>query len=280
MERNRICKYCGKSFWTRRPEQLYCSRSCANSVSGQSRGQKIAAKPTVSVWACGAGVDSTAIALLICLGRLPKPDYAIMADCGHEEARTWQHVREVLQPKLAAVGVNLQIIPSAEWTGSTDPLDGDFVRIPAYFRKPDGSVGKMGTRCNTEWKVNVARRWLRSQGVERCENWVGMDAGEDRRAVPSGRSWVTNRFPLRELDITRENAMWLIGHHGWPQPFKTSCYFCPQQSNAQWCRLRRDQPAEWEKAVALDERLRTVRPDVYLHRSCIPLACTASTGGG
>jgi len=34
------------------------------------------------VWASGGGVQSTAIAALIVLGRLPKPDLAVIADTG------------------------------------------------------------------------------------------------------------------------------------------------------------------------------------------------------
>ena len=40
----------------------------------------------------GAGVQSTAIALLIAEGRLPKPDVAIFADTGWEPAAVYQQV--------------------------------------------------------------------------------------------------------------------------------------------------------------------------------------------
>jgi hypothetical protein len=66
-------------------------------------------------WSCGGGTQSCAIGVLICEGRLPKPDFAGIADTGHEMPTTWQYFDAVLKPKLAAVGVEIVRIKMQDW---------------------------------------------------------------------------------------------------------------------------------------------------------------------
>src|SRR5437762_1610419 len=44
-----------------------------------------------------------------------------------------------------------------------------------------------------------------------CDMWIGISADESaKRCKPSQEAWVTNRYPLRELGLTREGcAPWL-----------------------------------------------------------------------
>ena len=45
--------------------------------------------------------------------------------------------------------------------------------------------------------------------------WIGISAEENaRRCKPSHEGWVTNRYPLRELGMTRVDcASWLLEHY-------------------------------------------------------------------
>ena len=55
---------------------------------------------------------------------------------------------------------------------------------------------------------------------------------------------------------------------GWPEPPRSRCYHCPNQSDSEWAELT---PGEWEEACRLDESIRLVDPHAYLHRSGRPL---------
>jgi len=222
-------------------------------------------------WSCGGGVDSTAIAVLICTGKLPKPDLAIMVDVGYEKKSTWEHVLGTLVPRLDEVGVKLEIVETRKYTdnGLIDPQGR--VAIPAYRKNVDGSVSKMHTWCNGKWKAQVTRRWLREQGVRRVEQWLGMAADETRRARPSDRAWIVHRWPLIEMGLTREGCCHAIGCAGWPMPPRTSCYLCPQQSNREWQQMAEHEAEEFAKAQEAERWIQERHKNVFLHSKCEPI---------
>lgn len=266
----KLCKNCGKEFTTNRSARDYCGYSCSNQVTARNRERNKISGELTTVWSCGGGVESTAIAALIYSGVLPKPDIALMTDCGYERKSTWDHVYGTLKPKLAEVGVDLKIVKTTDYSNS-NIFDGDHLLLPAYSNA-GGKRVKFHTHCNSDWKLRVAKRFLREQGVKNCQNWVGISLDEIRRARGgSAKRWFAIRYPLIEQSMTREDCLWYIGHIGWPRPPKTSCYFCPQQTDSEWLKMKNTAPDEWDKAVELDEYIRTIKPDTYLHRTLKPL---------
>ena len=68
----------------------------------------------------------------------------------------------------------------------------------------------------------------------------------------------------------------MVAEEGLPEPRKSSCVFCPYHSDAFWLDLRANYPAEWARAVTIDEAIRDMsasgaKSPVYLHRSLKPL---------
>ncbi len=266
-----LCAKCKKPFMSARRARQYCSYTCSNAVTAVAReAAKLKGKPT-TVWSCGGGVQSTAVAVLIEQGKLPKPDYALITDNGWEKSSTWEYVNEHLSPRLEAFGVRLHIVKSADYVDTSLLDHGDYVRIPAYHLS-EGKVGKLKTICSGLWKGKVARKWMREQGIKRADNWLGMSIDEQRRARPSTLKWVQLRYPLIDLGINREDCLWLINDAGWPRPPRTSCYLCPQQDDASWLRLQTQYPDDWERAVEAERAIQKQRPDIYLHNSAVPLS--------
>lgn len=265
------CAACGQMYKTYRPASRYCSLPCANRVIAQVREDSRVVGTRTTVWSCGGGVQSTAIAAMIREGRIPKPDLALMTDTGYERDATMEHVRMRLIPELAQVGVTLHILKTTDY-GSNALMDKDgFVAIPAYKRGADGEVVKLGTRCSMKWKLATTFRWLHQQGVKIAENWVGISSDEARRARVSDRRWITLRYPLVEMGLSREDCLWLIANHGWPQPHRTSCVFCPQQNDASWAFTKGRYPQEWARVIAAEAMIQQSAPQVYLHRSLQPI---------
>ncbi|MFA5385638.1 MAG: hypothetical protein WC364_13465, partial [Eubacteriales bacterium] len=198
----KICKGCGKSFKTNRNAREYCGHPCSNSAIAKEREAKKLDVPIATVWSCGGGVDSTAIAVLIYTGRLPKPDLAVMTDCGYEKTTTWDYVYGVLIPKMKEVGVNLQIIKTLDYSNNDLFDKSGHLVVPAHAMI-DSKPTKLKTHCNQNWKVRPMQRWLREQGIKRCENWIGIAADEVKRARPSTLQWFQLRYPLVEQDFAR-----------------------------------------------------------------------------
>ena len=77
------------------------------------------------------------------------------------------------------------------------------------------------------WPLIGRRRGQRHNTPPFCEMWIGISAEENaRRCKPSHEGWVTNRYPLRELGMTRVDcASWLFEHYQIVVP-KSACVGC------------------------------------------------------
>lgn len=220
------------------------------------------------VWSCGGGTQSAAIAALIVMGRLSPPDLAVMVDTEREKSATWTYANAVLIPELAHVGVRLEVVPKSEFaTVDLYGLNGDLL-LPAYTA--DG--GKMGGFCSNEWKRRVVMRWLRSKGVESCRAWIGYSTDEKKRVKAPREKWIQDWYPLIEMGLSRPECRGVVAQAYWPPPPRSACYICPHMGNAEWRDIRDNAPADFAKAIRVDEMIREEDSNVFLHRSGRPLA--------
>lgn len=232
--------------------------------------------PKLQVWSCGGGTQSTAIAVLIIQGKLPKPDLCVIADTGRETRKTWEYLDQYTNPALAQVGLEVIRIPSARWSyhGIKIQYSKTTVAIPAYSTL-NGPISKMPNFCTRNWKIDAILRWLsESLGVtkSKARMWLGFSR-EEPRAIKAmanedhakGLTWL----PLVEhLAVTRRQAIQIVTDFGWPEPPRSACWMCPNHSDHEWRLLP---PDELQKAIDFDRDLRVLDEDAFLHRSCLPL---------
>lgn len=266
-----ICEQCGKEFFSERSKRKYCSVKCAGIANGKKRAD---ANIEISdiVFSSGGGVQSTAIAVLIARGVLPRPRLGVMVDVGLECKHTLDYMRKITIPRLADVGVPMEIIDAQQYT-DVSVVDADgLVRIPAYRINQDLSVDKFRTYCNGAWKVAVTKRIMKDRGIDACVNWVGISTDERRRArggASSKRFRV--EYPLISLGMSRDDCVQIIRDAGWPMPERSACFCCPSRSDKEWAVMRYKHPEDFERACAVDREIRARVPGVFLHRSCKPL---------
>jgi hypothetical protein len=235
------------------------------------------------VWSCGGGTQSCAIAALIVQGKLPKPDFSVIADTGYETRATWEYMDAVLVPELRKVGVELTRITVAEFGGKAKGdlfwpgLDIPQPLIPA-FTTQFGSVGKMSNFCTGKWKVEPVERWgSKAHGITESMivRWIGFSRDEQTRIVrmQAGKVFKDGgiRFPLVELGFDRRSAIKLVEDMGWPTPPRSACWMCPNKSDHEWRLEIKERPDEFAKACELEREIHKVDPDAWLHRSCVPL---------
>lgn len=53
------------------------------------------------IFSYGGGRNSVAATVLIAQGRLPVPDYVVIADTGREAQSTWDYLEDIARPLLA-----------------------------------------------------------------------------------------------------------------------------------------------------------------------------------
>jgi hypothetical protein len=278
----------------------------------------------------GAGVQSTALALMAARGELPLPEAAIFADTGWESAATYAHLewltgvlRDVLPVHVVrkqrrdggaahirddALGVVAGRLPRMatppvfvkglrEYNPCPIPAQqekfvrhvggaANFVVMPLFARSFTGKTSQLKRQCTGEYKVEPIIRKTRElvgrrRGARRTqppfvEMWLGISADEKpTRCKPSREPWIANRWPLRELGMTRRDCeRWLLDHYGLRVP-KSACIGCPFHDDRLWREIKLRRPDEWADAVAFDRairRLPMVQGECYVHRSCVPLA--------
>jgi hypothetical protein len=227
----------------------------------------------MQVWANGGGTQSAAIAALIELGRLPKPDLAIMADTEREKSETWAYMDAVIRPSLIRSGVELAIVPKSEFaTCDLYSTNGKRILLPGFTNLND--VGKLTGYCSGEWKREVIARYLRSLGVELCTVWFGISLDEIKRVRTPRNGWMKHSYPLIfDVPMRRQDCIALVcDEMGWPMPPRSSCWMCPNMGDSEWRDMKQHWPDDFARAVAVEAELRTKDEHFYLHRSCKPLA--------
>ena len=248
-------------------------------------------KPTV-VLSLGAGVQSSVLALMAerAENGLSRPDLAIFADTGWEPPAVYGHL-DWLKSQLSfeVVTVSAGNIKESILSG-TNPEGRNFLDIPVFLVNSDGSSGVATRQCTRVYKVDPIRRYLREMlQIEpnsrapkqtQVEMWLGISADEVVRQKPSREEWITNRYPLAELDFSRFQLLnWFNENYPGRYLPASSCIGCPYHSDSMWKQLKENDVKSFEDAVFIDRELRqtpmtrgAIKGEAFLHRSRKPLA--------
>jgi len=237
----------------------------------------------------GAGVQSTTLALLTLEGVLPTPDCAIFADTGWEPAAVYAHL-----DRLEAV-LDFPVYRVSNGNLRWDCINPEkrYAAVPWHVANPDGTAGMGRRQCTSEYKLEPIRRKVREllgakppdfRRVPKgstCEQWVGFSTDEVHRANrvkdSDGVSYLTTRYPLLDLGMSRKDCIRFLDARGWSTE-KSACIGCPYSGNARWREMRDTNPVEWADAVEFDRLIRkggargeAMIGEAYLHRSRLPL---------
>jgi len=246
----------------------------------------------------GAGVKSGTLAEMMVQGDLAKADFAIFADTQDEPQHTYSYL-EYLTQRLARVGVPVFKVTAGSIVDSITTSVGRFASIPAYVRKPDGTIGQLRRQCTKEYKIqpieNHARKVLQTKSLAyttkrdqiRVKSGVhvtqllGISRDEIHRAREDKRRWIDPQYPLLDYRMSRWDCVQYLRANGLPVPKRSSCRVCPYKTTAQWVKMAEQTPDDWAHVVAIDHQMRhgnsrysdpdCVSGPVYLHWQCFPL---------
>jgi hypothetical protein len=224
------------------------------------------------VLSLGWGTQSFTLAAMAALGEIGPFDAAVHADTLHERAGTYAF-RDRMTPWL--VGFGLSVIRVADerpevHRGVADGARGVF--IPAFTHNGK-TAGQLRRQCTGKWKIGPIRRWLQAnRGGRAVELWLGISTDEAGRMKPSDVRYVTNRWPLIEVGMSRKDCVQWLMDHGLPVPPRSACVFCPYHDTEEWRSLM-ESPEDWGEAIRVDNAIRKLRPpyDLYVHPARVPL---------
>lgn len=207
----------------------------------------------MKILSCGAGMQSTALALMSCENALafahghgtvhplvPIYDAVIFCDLGTEPPWVMSQVH-FIRRACESAGIHFKILES--------PLYADFMKnfgerrtisIPWWTVKDDGHKSKMPRNCTIDYKVEVISkyvRWellgyrkgqrLRPADQKAHEMHMGFSFEERRRCKENPNPMFVSRFPLVDLGWTRAESFAYIKDVWGLETKASACTFCP-----------------------------------------------------
>lgn len=236
------------------------------------------------VLSLGAGVQSSTLALMCAHGEFEMPDCAIFADTQAEPESVYNWldwlekqlpfpVYRVTSGSLAKKA--LTIMTSKKGKKYQSPSI-PFFTSNGFSRQP----GKLSRQCTRDFKVCAIERKIRElrKGNNVVYQYIGISWDELHRMKDSRRRYIINRYPLIEKRIRRVDCLRWMREHGYPKPPRSACIFCPYHSNAEWERLKTEEPGEFKKVIEFEKKYQKVFSKIntfneipFLHRQLKPI---------
>lgn len=246
----------------------------------------------IHVLSLGAGVQSSTLALMAAAGEVtPMPSAAIFADTQDEPASVYKWL-DWLETKLPfpIYRVTAGRLSDGATRIRTSKKGGQYydIKLPYFTRSSEGKQGMMGMRnCTEDYKILPIRKALRAlalpdpqrkkQATKYVMQWIGISLDEVQRMKTSRDWWIENRWPLIDMKMSRHDCLRWMKNAGFPTPPRSACIYCPFHSNAEWRRLKAEDPQAFAEAVAFEKRVQLARAhglqrtEIFLHRSLVPL---------
>jgi hypothetical protein len=240
------------------------------------------------VLSLGAGVQSSTLALMVAAGEIPMIDCAIFADTKHEptEVYRWLDWLESRLPFPVHRVTAGDLVAETLRTRTSKKNGKDYGKnyIPSFQRGAGGKLSALPRKCSTDFKLVPIHRKLRELVKPKrkgtavlATSLIGISYDEAHRMKTAWFPWLWNEYPLVERSMTRWHCLQWMKDHGYPEPPRSACIFCPYHSDKEWIHLRDQSPAEFETAVVFERALRAsaaarqVTGVEYLHRDLKPL---------
>jgi len=247
----------------------------------------------IHIVSLGAGVQSSTLALMAAKGLVtPMPVAAIFADTQAEPPSVYRWL-DWLEKQLSfpvhrvTAGSLTERITTTRVNRKTGKRYYSNM-IPAFTLNPDGTKGIVGRSCTSNFKiVPIMKKARQLGGIKRGQKsvgvvqWIGISLDEVSRMKDSRDPWAESRWPLIEMRMNRHDCLRWMKSNGYPTPPRSACSYCPFHSDAEWRRLRAEEPEEFAKAVEVERLLQAAHAAVttpgkmqgkaYLHESLKPL---------
>lgn len=194
----------------------------------------------------GAGVNSTALAVLLAKGEVPgvgEEWTPIFADTGDEKPDTYSWLERWGIPYLREIGHPLVTVRPKE-------------TVLERWQRLSVTGSRRIRSCTDEAKIRPQNAYRVEHGGG--QELIGIDAGEAHRATQ--RRGRDVRYPLVELDIDRDACVAIIVKAGIEVPPKSGCWHCPFMRVGEVLALAAKQPERFAVIEALEAAANAVHP--------------------
>ncbi len=215
------------------------------------------------VLSLGAGVQSTAVLLMMIHGEIPKADAVIFADTGWEPKAVYHHLAK-LELLMAENDMPFYKVSFGNIRQDFMESETRFATMPLYTLNKEGKQSMLMRQCTNDYKIKplnkIQRELAGLKKGERCKEHrittvIGISDDESQRMRDPAFSWQRNEYPLVDRKISRQDCINWCLDHGYDKPPRSACIGCPFKRNDEWRELKNN-AEEWQDAVDFDHALR------------------------
>lgn len=246
----------------------------------------------MKILSCGAGMQSTAIALMSCENKLteqgnfpngkihPKiPIYDAIIFCDLELEPSWVYSQvNFIKSACEWAGIPFYVLENALYTDYMNNFGNSrVVSIPFWTVDKNDKKGKMMRTCTLDYKINLMQKFIRQEllGYKKGqrtkpndekahEMHLGFSKEEKRRCKENPHRMFVNKFPLCEVGLTRADNYTYIKDIWGLETRASACCFCPFHTNYFFNYLKINSKYEYEKTVAFDKLLEDQQPNTKI----------------
>lgn len=249
----------------------------------------------MKILSCGAGMQSTALALMSCENKIhgmlkypkvPVYDAIVFCDLGAEPPWVYLQV-EFIKKQCEKCGIPFYILTTNLYTDFINNFGHKRVSsIPFWSVSADGKKAKMKRHCTLDYKILQIQRFvkfdllgyrkyqrLKTEDMGAHEMHIGFSAEEENRIFDSYNPLFINKFPLVDMKMKRPDS-YRYCLEQWGLDTKASaCNFCPFHRNYFFQHMKEHYPNEYDRIIVIDELLEKEQPNtaieskLYLSRS-------------
>ena len=252
----------------------------------------------MKILSCGAGQQSTALALMSCdnvLNRnkyplIPVYDAIIFCDLGGERKWVYEQV-EFIAIVCKQVGIPFYILRGKN-------LKDDYMKnygkrrvctIPFWSIDENGKKGKMTRHCTIDYKIIQMQNFVRwnllgykkgqrtkPEDIQAHEMHIGFTAEEQQRIFDSKHKLFVNKFPMVDMGLERKDNYAYVKERWGIETRGSACLFCPFHTNYFFKECKHSCKEDYNTIVEFDEMLEHGIPDsrigvpnskIYISRS-------------
>ena len=219
----------------------------------------------------GGGVQSSTLWLMNLAGLIkPRAEFAVFADTQWERGETYRYLEYLDEQSIKAgfppiMRVTIGNIREDMLRGGGEHYN----HMPVYTDSGSDTGGMLRRQCTGHYKIELIKREVRKVfGMHKREQWIGFSLDEiQRRNDKRFPAYITPRYPLLDMKMTRNDCLqWLIDN-GHPTPIKSSCIGCPYRTDDEIAEMKEHYPEEFEDLCNFDDELRKLplnRPKVEI----------------
>ena len=201
--------------------------------------------PFLAAISFSAGTGSSGLLWMLLRGKIERPKriFVQAADPGMENTFTYAY-RDMLFQELVKANIPHAIAPGPNLYQDIVTLkERDATRLdnPPYFTASDkGKRGQLQQKCTKYYKISVLNRHLRKHlrqdwHIKRLrpgliERWIGFTYDERHRIKEPKEQYVSMRYPLVEMEITKSALLaWYAENNIPPPPIRVQCLLRQQR---------------------------------------------------